>query len=163
MKLLELQKRIAPITKDTENPFFKSRYFDVNKVIEVIKPILNELELVIVQPLSNVNGKPAIRTMVIDATTGDVLVEDTVTLPELGDPQKMGSAITYFRRYALQSLLLLEAEDDDANTASQPQQMVQRPERPFMQNFNGGKSVPKGGTNEEFNPGELKTINYNEM
>lgn len=161
MKLLELQKRIAPITKDTENPFFKSRYFDVNKIIEVIKPILNELELVIVQPLSNVNGKPAIRTMVIDATTGDVLVEDTVTLPELGDPQKMGSAITYFRRYALQSLLLLEAEDDDANIASQPVKTQQAP-RPYLQNYHGGKSVPKGGTNEEFNP-ELKTININEM
>lgn len=34
------------------------------------------------------------------------------------DPQKMGSAITYYRRYALQSLFLLRAEDDDANVAS---------------------------------------------
>jgi len=32
----------------------------------------------------------------------------------------MGSAITYFRRYAIQSMLLLQAEDDDANTVSQP-------------------------------------------
>ena len=35
------------------------------------------------------------------------------------DPQKLGSAVTYYRRYTLQSLLGLQAEDDDANSASQ--------------------------------------------
>jgi hypothetical protein len=39
-------------------------------------------------------------------------------LPEINDPQKLGSAITYYRRYTLQSLLALQAEDDDANLAS---------------------------------------------
>jgi hypothetical protein len=38
-------------------------------------------------------------------------------LPENSDPQKMGSTITYFRRYALQSLFLLQAEDDDGHSA----------------------------------------------
>ena len=41
-------------------------------------------------------------------------------LPNLQDPQKLGSAITYFRRYTLQSLLGLQAEDDDGNKASAP-------------------------------------------
>jgi hypothetical protein len=45
-------------------------------------------------------------------------VEFICPLPETVDAQKAGSAITYFRRYALQSLLALEAEDDDGNTAS---------------------------------------------
>jgi len=39
-------------------------------------------------------------------------------LPEIQDPQKVGSAVTYYRRYTLQSLLSLQAEDDDANSAS---------------------------------------------
>jgi hypothetical protein len=39
-------------------------------------------------------------------------------LPEIADPQKMGSAVTYYRRYMLQSLLLLRAVDDDGNIAS---------------------------------------------
>jgi hypothetical protein len=43
-----------------------------------------------------------------------VAIRYTCPLPELADAQKAGSAITYFRRYALQSLLALEAEDDDA-------------------------------------------------
>jgi hypothetical protein len=37
----------------------------------------------------------------------------------MDDPQKLGSAVTYYRRYTLQSLLGLQAEDDDANSASQ--------------------------------------------
>ena len=45
-------------------------------------------------------------------------MESQCPLPEVTDAQKAGSAITYFRRYALQSLLALEAEDDDGNTAS---------------------------------------------
>jgi hypothetical protein len=52
----------------------------------------------------------------------DVESEDSVTssipLPQMDDPQKLGSAVTYYRRYTLQSLLGLQAEDDDANIAS---------------------------------------------
>jgi hypothetical protein len=41
-------------------------------------------------------------------------------LPNIQDPQKIGSAITYYRRYSLQSLLALQTDDDDGNKASQP-------------------------------------------
>ena len=54
----------------------------------------------------------------------DLESEDCITsslvLPLLEDPQKLGSCITYYRRYTLQSLLGLQAEDDDGNKASQP-------------------------------------------
>jgi hypothetical protein len=40
-------------------------------------------------------------------------------LPEILDPQKIGSAVTYYRRYTLQSLLSLQAVDDDANLSSE--------------------------------------------
>ena len=45
-------------------------------------------------------------------------VESSIQLTQFNDPQKLGSAITYYRRYTLQSLLGLQAEDDDANKAS---------------------------------------------
>ena len=120
-KLLELQKQVGAISKDSENPFFKSKYFDINKLLETIKPILNKLEIVILQPLRNVNGRPAIGTVLIDTSDNaetKTLLDETITLPDLTDPQKMGSAITYYRRYSLQSALGLEAEDDDGNVAS---------------------------------------------
>ena len=115
-KLIEFQKQVEAIKKDSKNPFFKSSYFDINSLLSAIKPTLNDLGLVLLQPLTHYEGKPALRTILLD---GDKeLINDLITLPELSDPQKMGSAITYYRRYAIQSLLVLQAEDDDGNLAS---------------------------------------------
>ena len=116
-KLLEVQKKIGAISKDSTNPFFKSQYFDINKLIEVLKPVLNEAGLVVMQPLDQIEGKAALRTLVVDATDGKTLLDYSTVLPVNPDPQKMGAIITYFRRYALQSLFLLQAQDDDAESA----------------------------------------------
>lgn len=115
-KIHLLQADINPIKKTEENPFFHSQYFDINGLIEAVKPLLEKHKLIIMQPLDNVLGKAAIRTIIADAETGEA-TESSVPLPETGDAQKMGAAITYVRRYALQSLLLLSAEDDDGETA----------------------------------------------
>lgn len=118
-KLLQFQKKVEAIKKDAKNPFFKSNYFDINSLLAEIKPLLNELGLVLLQPLvSNYDtNRLAIKTIIIDSETDKTLIEGNTVLPDLQDPQKMGSAITYYRRYALQSLLALQAEDDDGNTA----------------------------------------------
>lgn len=116
-KLFNLQSKIGTITKDAENPFFKSKYFDINGLLAELKPLLTEEKLVILQALSNIDSKPALETTIIDVESGESKVS-TCSLPENSDPQKMGSIITYFRRYTLTSLLLLQAEDDDANNAS---------------------------------------------
>ena len=64
------------------------------------------------QPLEGNN----LQTILIDAESGEE-IKTSVNLPENADPQKMGSIITYFRRFALQSLFALQAEDDDGNKA----------------------------------------------
>jgi hypothetical protein len=134
-KLLEIQKEIGAIKKDATNPFFKSKYFDINSLLEQVKPVLNKHGVVLLQGLTHIDGKLALSTKLISGNqnipinnqegtymgeniqTGD-MVEFICPLPETADAQKAGSAITYFRRYALQSLLALEAEDDDANSVS---------------------------------------------
>lgn len=115
--MLSFQKEIGAIKKDSENPFFHSRYFDINSLLGAVKPILSKHGLVLMQPLSNVNGKLAINTII---TNGVDKIDSVAVLPDVLDPQKAGSMISYFRRYALQSLLALEAEDDDANLVSKP-------------------------------------------
>lgn len=117
-KLLAIQTDIQPVLKSDNNPFFKSQYFDVNTVIAALRPILNKNGVVTLQPLAELNGKPAIRTLVIDAETGETI--DSITpLIEMTDPQKFGGIITYTRRYALTSMFLIQGEeDDDANKAS---------------------------------------------
>lgn len=116
-KLLNVQKKVGAISKDSKNPYFKSNYFDINKLLHELKPILNEEGIVLLQPLTVIDGRTGIETMVIDHESGEHILKTTV-IPENTDPQKMGSAITYFRRYALQSFFALQAEDDDANFAS---------------------------------------------
>lgn len=122
-KLLAFQKQVGAIPKDEVNPFFKSKYADINSFIKVIKPLLSDNGLVLLQPLSVVENRPTLFTLIIDAETGEKIEHQTY-LPENSDPQKMGAIITYFRRYAIQSMLCLEAEDDDGNSASSKSQTV---------------------------------------
>lgn len=128
-KILKLQTEIGVLSKTETNPFFKSKYMDINGLLAQLLPLLEKHELTVIQPLSNIDGKPALRTRVYDKTIlkvkgedtdyGDVkyIVDEVMPLPDLQDPQKMGSAITYYRRYALQSLFLLQAQDDDGEGA----------------------------------------------
>lgn len=124
-RMLAAQQKIGVVSKDKRNPFFKSKYADINIIIEMVKPILNGEGILFMQPLSNVDGKPAITTILMD---GKERIEYTTVFPDLpqhvegkkSNPfQDMGSAITYYRRYALISALGLEAEDDDGNAAPQ--------------------------------------------
>lgn len=116
-KIANVQKKIGKIQKDKVNPHFKSSYFDINTLLEALKPHLEEEKLGIVQQLSTYDGKAALTTILINLENNESM-SDIVVMPESDNPQKMGSAITYYRRYALQCIFLLEAEDDDGNAAS---------------------------------------------
>ncbi|MFN9897354.1 MAG: ERF family protein, partial [bacterium] len=96
----------------SNNPFFKSKYADLNAILEATEPILLKHELIVLQPV--ING--FVCTQIIDIATGDK-VESVLQLPEIADPQKLIASITYYRRGSLQSLLSLQAVDDDGNTA----------------------------------------------
>ncbi len=117
-KLLEVQKEVAPIKKTEDNPFFKSKYFDVNAILAALKPILSAHGLVLTQGIEvHENGRNVLNTSVNDVD-GVGAIQSSIYLPDAADPQKFGSAVTYYRRYALQSLFALEAEDDDGNVAA---------------------------------------------
>jgi hypothetical protein len=120
-ELLSIQEEIGAIVKDSTNPYFKSKYFDINSLLAQVMPLFNQYGLVLLQPLTNIDGHPAIRTKIVKADTQEPLLDEVVPLPPFKDAQAMGSAITYLRRYSLQSALGLQAEDDDANSASRPQ------------------------------------------
>ena len=109
-KLLEFQKKVDGIKKSSTNPHFRNKYFDINGLLEEIKPKLSECGLVVIQRIMD----QTLVSEVIDADDGS-MISSVCPLPaNISDPQKMGSAITYMRRYSLQALLALEGEDDDA-------------------------------------------------
>ena len=112
-QLFEAKKEIGKISKDSKNPFFKSKYFDINSLLEHVEPILQKHNLLLLQPI--VDGK--VSTVIVDIETGEKVTSE-IALPQLNDPQKLGSCVSYYRRYTLQSLIGLQATDDDANLAS---------------------------------------------
>ena len=111
-KIFDLQSEIGVISKDAKNPFFKSKYFDINSLIKQLHPLLIKNKLVLLQPI--VNG--SVKTIIagLDGSS----VESSLELPTNLDAQKIGSAITYYRRYTLASLLGLQAVDDDGNNTA---------------------------------------------
>jgi hypothetical protein len=113
-KIFQLRKEVGKLSKTEENPFYKCKYFDINGLIENIRPLLEKNNLLLLQPIKD--GK--IYSIIIDIETVEQ-IESELELPVITDPQKIGSAITYYRRYTLQSLLGLETEDDDGNKASE--------------------------------------------
>jgi len=114
-KLLEFQKLGITVEKDAANPFFKSRYTSLNQVLEKVKKPLNDMGVVIVQR-STITG---VDTELID-TEDDSKVYSFVPFVAATDMQKLGSAISYARRYALIALLCLEDSDDDGESAIAP-------------------------------------------
>ena len=110
-KLYDLQNELGAISKDATNPFYKSKYFDINSLIGQLKPLLQKHNLVLIQPITD----NQVRSVIVDLDGGSV--ESSIQLPNDLAAQKLGSAITYFRRYTLQSLLALQAIDDDGNLA----------------------------------------------
>ena len=67
--------------------------------------------MILIQPIS----LEGVGTTIIDFETGEK-IETVISLPTNLTPQQLGSAITYFRRYTLASLLSLEIDDDDAQS-----------------------------------------------
>jgi hypothetical protein len=118
-KLAKVKTEIGKISKDKTNPFFKSKYFDINSLLEHVEPLLEKNELLLIQPIKS--GK--VQTVIFDLDS-EAFEYSEIDLPDISDPQKLGSAITYYRRYTLQSLLGLQAEDDDGNTAAKAVQAV---------------------------------------
>lgn len=112
-KLIEAKKEIGKVIKNAKNPHFKNTYADINAIIDTVEPVLIKHGLLLLQPI--IENK--VCTMIVDVETGDKL-ESIIDLPTGATPQQMGSAITYYRRYTLQSLLSLQADDDDGNASS---------------------------------------------
>lgn len=112
-KLFEIRQNVGKLTKDTANPFYKSKYADINQLIELTDPLFFDQNILCTMPIKS--GYVVIE--LDDLDSGETITSE-LKLPESNDPQKVGSAITYFRRYALKSLLNIQEEDDDANKAS---------------------------------------------
>ncbi len=138
------QQKVPVILKDISG--YNYKYADLPAIDEVIKPLLKEFNLGVLQPLSSLDNKPALKTIIYHTETGES-IEDITPLPEtslqkvvskktdkngvtvevekfvvcgfeqMSKPQADGSTITYYRRYALASYFGLITDKDTDGTS----------------------------------------------
>lgn len=115
--LLAAQKEINNASKDAKNPHFRSSYASLGSVIEAIKEPCNKHGIVILQTLAE--GETGLHLSTRAIHSSGQWIEDTAFSPlPKADPQGVGSATTYLRRYSLAALMCITQEDDDGNAAS---------------------------------------------
>jgi len=124
----EFQKLSISANKDGKNPHFHSNYATLEAVIEAVNQG-NQFGLYFTQEITYVfHGEhevpvPAVRTTVHQINDDNTYVSECPIILQpasLQNPQKLGAAITYLKRYTLQSVYGLPSEDDDGNLASKP-------------------------------------------
>jgi len=121
--LLRAQRKTDHAVKDSKNPFFKSSYADLNSVIESCKQNLNDEGILVLQPMISDGMNDYLETSLLHEESGQFIVSKMRILPPK-NMQDYGSAITYARRYSLQSLVFIGAEDDDAERTMDRQAKV---------------------------------------
>lgn len=139
------QLKVEKIQKDAANPFFKSKYASLSNILEHIQVPLEESGLA----FSQFPDETGLTTILIHPESGEFL-QATYTMPvaKPNDPQAVGSAITYARRYALGAILGLNIdEDDDGNKAAEP---TKTDDKPWLNkgtdNFAKARAALKAGT-----------------
>ena len=118
----KMQMELEQPLKNADNPFFKSKYVPLENVVDSITRAANKHGLSFTQfPSSDENGNVTVGTMVMHES-GEWIEYDPICMkPVKNDPQAVGSAITYAKRYALSAIFGITSDnDDDGNEATQP-------------------------------------------
>lgn len=110
--------KIDAATKSANNPHFKSKYADITAVIEAIKPALIEHGLFFTQHPQPSEDGVTVETMLHHAGGESMSLGSLFVPANKRDAQGFGSALTYARRYALQTAFGVPTEDDDGNDAA---------------------------------------------
>ena len=132
--LLCVQRTVQPVTKDAENPFTKSWYASLNSVMDACRDALieNGIWLCLYPvPVEQPNSLGLV-TKLTHAESGQWQTSLAVVPLPKADPQGMGSAMTYARRYALTAMLGMVTEDDDGEGATNGKKSPTRPKLPAI-------------------------------
>lgn len=124
--LTQAQAKIGGAVKDAQNPFFKSSYADLGSVMSVCKGPLLEHGISVLQLVGSDGNGGYLETVLLHESGEFISDRMKLVCAKQHDPQAMGSAISYARRYALQSALFIPAVDDDAEHAMTTTRALQK-------------------------------------
>lgn len=116
LALSQAQGEMRHATKDSNNPFFKSKYADLPSVIDACRSSLSKHQLAVVQTIQNDEHGIQLVTY-LGHSSGQWITSSMPVLSKDNTPQAVGSAITYARRYSLAALVGVAQEDDDGENA----------------------------------------------
>ena len=114
--LSKAQAEIMPALKDSANPFFKSKYADLESVWSACREPLTKQGLCVFQSVTSIEGQLTLITTLAHGS-GQYMRSIAPIITAKMDPQGIGSAISYFRRYSLAALVGVVQSDDDAEAA----------------------------------------------
>jgi hypothetical protein len=114
--LVAARKEIGGAKKGSVNPAFRSKYADLAAVIEAVKDPLERHGLTFVQDIAD----QTVVTVILHESGETMRLAPFPIVATKPDAQGHGSALTYARRYSLQTALGVPAEDDDGNAAAAP-------------------------------------------
>lgn len=117
--LTAVQSNLTPAKKDSQNPFFKSQYADLNSVWDSCRSLLAQNGLSVIQGNSVGVDNTVIVETILAHESGEWIQSELCLPLAKHDPQGVGSAVTYGRRYGLAAIVGIVADaDDDGNAAS---------------------------------------------
>lgn len=111
--------------KDSTNPHFKSKYADLASVRTAVAP-LSEVGIAFMQ-FPSTQGKIVTVTTLLAHKSGEWVTCSVSAEARAADPQSIGSAITYLRRYGLLAAAGLATDDDDGEAAVRPERREPTP------------------------------------
>jgi len=139
--LVKAQIAMGSASKDSDNPFFKSKYADYNAVLQVCKGPLNDNDVVILHPTgTDAQGKSVISTVLLHSS-GEY-ISATMEMREVTNMQKIGSSSSYGRRYTLQNLMAIPTSDDDDGNAVSDKSVTKAPTKTPAKTT-GNSTAPK--------------------
>ena len=120
--LLEFHKTNPHAYEDKRNPHFKNTYASLESVIKTVRTA-SQFGLTFTQEMDFEGDITFVRTVMMHSSGATRVSRTKIVSKDPNDPQKMGSAISYAKRYGLQSIFGLPSDDDDgeiANKVGQP-------------------------------------------
>ena len=159
--LFAARQAMGPVVKNQQNPHLRNYYADLRAVTDTIDAAIESAGLVYYQLVGrDEGGSPTLTTVLAHPESGETIeTVAPIVSKDKDNPQALGGAITYMRRYSLLALFGLAPEDDDGNAASNvPAQArpAAAPARPAQ--TGGGRPAASGGGERKFRGSPNKPI-----
>ncbi len=115
--LVKAQSAMNHAAKDSKNPHFKSAYSSLASVIDAVRPHLSVNGLAIVQKTHDAEGGVCVETVLIHESGQEMSFGKLFVPASKQDSQGFGSALSYAKRYSIQTALCVASADDDGEAA----------------------------------------------